>query len=117
MFPMLKREQAKWGPEVEHAGRWAKGIWVGRSWNSNESIVLHANDISRPITIKRLVDKKKWRGDLIESATVMPWGEELAREDEAEGGYQVQDDDAVRLESQQGDQLLEQRVQEQYPEV
>jgi hypothetical protein len=60
IFPMLKRERESWGSEVEHQGRWAKGVWVGRSWNSNESIVLHANGISRPRTVKRLVDAKKW---------------------------------------------------------
>ena len=35
LFPMLKREQESFGDEVEHAGRWAKGIWLGCSWNSN----------------------------------------------------------------------------------
>ena len=81
---MLKRERESWGPEVEHMGRWAKGIWVGRSWNSNESIVLHERGIGRPRTIKRLVDAKTWRPDLIEKLTVAPWGEEVAPE-EAEG--------------------------------
>ena len=71
VFPMLKREKQKWGPEVEHAGQWAKGIWVGRSWNSNENIVIHANGISRPRTIKRLVAEKKWRADLVEAADAM----------------------------------------------
>ena len=59
IFPMLRREKEAWGSEVDHCGRWAKGIWVGRSWNSNENIVLHAHGISRPRTIKRLVDDKK----------------------------------------------------------
>ncbi len=82
MFPMLKREKAKWGPEVENAGWWAKGIWVGRSWNSNENIVLHANGISRPRTIKRLVNEKKWRADLVEAVKVALWGEESASEED-----------------------------------
>ena len=50
-------------------------MWVGRSWNSNENIVLHANGISRPRTIKRLVNEKKWRADLVEAVTIAPWGE------------------------------------------
>ena len=33
VFKMLKQERASWGDEVEHHGRWAKGIWIGRSWN------------------------------------------------------------------------------------
>ena len=44
----------------------------------------------------------------------MPWGEELAREDDGEGGEPVRDDDAARLEAQ-SDQLPEQCVQEQDP--
>ena len=72
LFPMLNRERAAWGQEVEHAGRWAKGVWVGRSWNSNENIVLHANGVSRPRTIKRLVENSKWRTDLVENITTMP---------------------------------------------
>ena len=82
LFPMLKRERAAWGQEVEHAGRWAKGVWVGRSWNSNESLVLHAHGISRPRTVKRLVDSKKWRTDLVEKVTTMPWGEDHAGEED-----------------------------------
>ena len=73
-----------WGEEVEHAGRWAKGIWLGRSWNSNEHIIVHANGISRPRTIRRLPDERKWRGDLIEKATTAPWGEDLARDEDDE---------------------------------
>jgi hypothetical protein len=84
LFPMLKREQESWGEEVEHAGRWAKGIWLGRSWNSNEHIIVHANGISRPRTIRRLPDERKWRGDLIEKATTAPWGEDLARDEDDE---------------------------------
>ena len=79
IFPMLKRERKAWGAEVEHAGRWAKGVWVGRSWNNNENIVLHAKCISRPRTVKRLVEEKKWRNDLIESVKIVPWGEDVAK--------------------------------------
>ena len=84
LFPMLKREQAKWGDEVEHAGRWAKGVWLGRSWNSNESIIAHANGISRPRTTKRFVTEKKWRIYLVEKVTVLPLGEDVAIEDDEE---------------------------------
>ncbi len=83
LFPMLKREREAWGPEVEHAGRWAKAVWVGRSWNSPESIVIHANDISRPRTIKRLVDEKKWRCDLVQKVATTPWGEDVAQVSDA----------------------------------
>ena len=29
IFPMLRREKEQWGPEVEHAGRWARVEHVG----------------------------------------------------------------------------------------
>ena len=84
LFPMLKREQEKWGAEVEHAGRWAKGIWLGRSWNSNENLVVTANGISRPRTIRRLPTERKWRADLVQKITTAPWGEDLAEGDDEE---------------------------------
>ncbi len=81
-FLCLSENGNRGGDEIEHAGRWAKGVWVGWSWNSNESIVLHANGISRPRTVKRLVDEKKWRSDLVESVKIVPWGEDTAKEED-----------------------------------
>ena len=112
LFPMLKRERAAWGQEVDHAGRWAKGVWVGRSWNSNESLVLHAHGISRPRTVKRLVDSKKWRTDLVEKVTTMPWGEDHAGE---EDGH-AQEERPARAEEvpleEKNEDLPEQKVRD-----
>ncbi len=116
LFPMLKRERKAWGDEVEHAGRWAKGVWVGRSWNSNENIVLHANDISRPRTVKRLVDEKKWRRDLIESVKVVPWGEDTAKEEDADQAEKSPEVDGVPLEERE-DGPPEQAMRDEHPAI
>ncbi len=77
---MLKRERAAWGEEVEVCGKWAKGVWLGRSWNSNESIVATAHGISRSRAVRILPGQASWRSDLVEKVTVQPWGEQLAQE-------------------------------------
>ncbi len=102
LFPMLSRERKSWGNEVEHCGRWARGVWVGRSWNSNESIVLHAHGVSRPRTVKRLVNEKKWRSDLVEKVTTLPWGEDVAKEEEGDHAEKnpVPKGESVPLEAQ-----------------
>ena len=64
---------------------------MGRSWNSNENIVFHAQGISRPRTVKRLVDARKWRSDFVENVKVALWGEEIAREEVRDARCEMRD--------------------------
>ncbi len=115
LFPMLKREQETWGEEVEHAGRWAKAVWLGRSWHSNENLVVHAHGISRPRTVKRLPTQSKWRADLIGKVATAPWGEDLAQEEDDEQPEEEKTDmPEVALEPDPKS-IDEQKVQEEKP--
>ena len=71
--------------------------------------MLHAHGISRPRTVKRLVDSKKWRSDLVEKVSTMPWGEDSAREEEDHDREEAPSPEAeeVPLEERQ-DKLPEQ---------
>ena len=54
IFKMLKREKEAWKTDPEVLGKWSRGIWLGRAWNSNKYFVLTSHGISRPRSIRRM---------------------------------------------------------------
>ena len=80
--------------------------------------MLHANGISRPRTVERLVNEKKWRSDFIEGVKVVPWGEEITREEDAD---QNEKDPSLEMEGVPLEKCEEgppeQRVQDHQPAI
>ena len=81
-------------------------------------MVLRAHGVSRPRTVKRLVNERKWRSDLVEKVTTLPWGEDVAKEEEGDHAEKnpVPKGESVPLEAQEGG-LPEQPVRDQHPEI
>ena len=69
----------------KHAGgamveRWGKGIFLGKLWNSDESIV-HAEDgkIVKVRSIKLMVESESWSNEAIEKMNVARWKAQFAK--------------------------------------
>ena len=58
---------------------WHLGIWVGRTSNSNEHILLTQEGVLRCRPVRRLEVAERYNKKIMENATGLPWGSETTQ--------------------------------------
>ena len=83
--------KARNGQVGKYAPQWRDAIWLGKRWGTGEYVVIGEHGLVAAQSIQRRPIEERWRNDLIQAITVLPWGyknpgseEELEERDQEE---------------------------------